>query len=283
VARGAEIAQGDGSASNGVGYLIHDNDITTGSGPSPGSGISWCTGPGDYYHLEGIHTYSQSTTGITGPAYIYNNYIHGVFCVVGGTANFTASIFWEAHVTGGTGPNTADVFNNLIVMSGGHPGDGAIYPQSGTNGFEYNNTVNCLGADSSSLGIEFGGGTNTFSNNIIENCNEATLFDGGTVSGNNNDYYNIGGAGWSGATFATWKSAHSMDSTSITTNPNLTIVYLPNSGSPVISAATNLHSLGIAPLDLDKAGLTRPTSAAWDMGAYQFVSSPGGVVVRRRR
>lgn len=284
VAWGIVIVQGFSNSSTTNQY-IHDNDITPGSGTTPGSGNSWCTGGTDFNHLDPIHTWSQGNAGGIVGDYIYNNYIHGNFCVVGGTANSTAAIFWEAHVDGGSAPNKATVFNNLVVMSGGHPGDGAIYPQTGTDGDEYNNTVDCTGADSGSLGIEFGGGVNHFSNNIIKGCNTYVLYDGGSVTGDHNDYF--GGSSWNHQTFAAWKSAHAgMDANSITTDPSFAGDHTLNSGSPAKSAGTNLTSLGITLLNTSKpllvgqgnvgqVGNARPAAPTlWDLGAYSGVTTP---------
>src|ERR1700740_977135 len=94
---------------------IHDNDITPGSGTGINSNSatfigtnSWCTGASDLTHLDPIHTWSQGSSpdGVYNE-YIYNNYIHGYFCVNQGVANSRGAIFWEAHVTGGNPPNTA--------------------------------------------------------------------------------------------------------------------------------------------------------------------------------
>lgn len=38
---------------------------------------------------------------------------------------------------------------------------------------------------------------------------------------------------------------------------------------------TNLRSLGIAALNLDIAGVARPASGAWDVGAFQFSAATG--------
>jgi hypothetical protein len=46
--------------------------------------------------------------------------------------------------------------------------------------------------------------------------------------------------------------------------------------SAAIGAGTNLYSLGIARLNLDKADVVRPQTAAWDEGAYQFSSTIPG-------
>lgn len=137
VAWGIAVVEGYSNSFSSSSY-IHDNDITPGSGATPGSGNSWCTGSTNYNHLDPIHTWSQGSAGGMLKDYIYNNYIHGTFCVVGGTANSTAAIFWEAGVDGGNAPNTATVFNNVILMQGGHPGDGAMFSQARTNGAIYN-------------------------------------------------------------------------------------------------------------------------------------------------
>jgi hypothetical protein len=281
VAWGIVLVQGySNSSTNGT--YIHDNDITPGSGSTPGSGNSWCTGSTDYNHLDPIHTWSQGNGGGMLNDYIYNNYIHGNFCVVGGTANSTAAIFWEAHVDGGSAPNTATVFNNLILMQGGHPGDGAIFPQAGTNGNIYNNTIDCTGADSGSLGTEFGGGTNNYFNNIIVACNEATLFDGGTYIGDYNNWFNIGGAGWGQQSFAQWKSARSgQDTHSLTSDPKMNSDHTLQAGSPAIGVGSDLTTKNITQLDTSKpvsvgvgnvnaTGVARSTTAAWDLGAYAF-------------
>jgi hypothetical protein len=273
-----------------TGVYIHDNDITPGSGTGINSNSatfigtnSWCTGTTDRTHLDPIHTWSQGSTpdGVYNE-YIYNNYIHGYFCVNQGVANSTAAIFWEAHVTGGNAPNTATVFNNLILMQGGHPGDGAIFPQSGTNGNIYNNTIDCTGADSGSLATEFGGGTDTYYNNLIIGCAEAVLFDGGSYSGDYNDWFNIGASGWGQQTFAQWKSSQpGQDTHSITSNPKVNSDHTLQAGSPAIGVGSNLTSMNIAQLDTSKPlnvgvgyvstlGFPRPASGGWDLGAYAF-------------
>jgi hypothetical protein len=72
------------------------------------------------------------------------------------------------------------------------------------------------------------------------------------------------------------------DAHAISGNPNLNATtFIPNSGSPVISAGKNLNSVctgqampGLGALCSDAAGIVRPTSAAWDIGAFQFASPP---------
>jgi hypothetical protein len=281
------VMGGGGFSINGI--YIHDNDITPGSGTGINSNSatyvgtnSWCTGNSDLTHLDPIHTWSQGSSpdGIF-TDYIYNNHIHGYFCVNQGTANSTTAIFWEAHVSGGNAPNRATVFNNLIEMTGGHPGDGAIYPQSGTDGDIYNNTIDCTGADSGSLATEFGGGNVTYYNNVVIGCNEATLFDGGSYAGDYNDWFNIGSGGWGQQSLAQWRSAHGGDAHSITTDPKLNSDHTLQAGSPAIGVGSDLTSKGITQLDTAKpvnvglgnetaSGVARPSTGPWDLGAYAF-------------
>ena len=170
----------------------------------------------------------------------------------------------------------------------------------------YNNTL--ISTDSNSSGTcwtnsgAYGGiGTATMQNNAIGNCFIVVSYTPGSwVSGssNNNIYgYTSGNTGsdfyCNGQTsFSGWKSciggagdASSSAQSSINVS---TTTGMPNSGSPVIGAGTNLHSLcsgqpnpGLGALCLDAAGVARPSSGAWDVGAYVFNNgdaTPTGLV-----
>ena len=65
------------------------------------------------------------------------------------------------------------------------------------------------------------------------------------------------------------------DTHSISANPLLDANYHLQAGSPDIQAGANLTSLcsTIAPLCYDAAGVARPPTGAWDIGAYQYVPS----------
>lgn len=255
VAWGIVVVQGfSNSSTNGV--LIHDNDLQAGSGVTPGSGNSWCTGKTDFNHLDPIHTWSQGNGGGILNTLMYRNHIHGSFCVVGGTANSTAAMFWEAHVDGGSAPNRPKVFNNLIEIQGGHPGDGGIYKQTGTDGDIWYNTVDGKGGDSGTICMEMGGGGSaTLIGNILQNCpNNGTLLDGGTVTGSGNVYFNDGGQ----------TNTVGVASTS---NPNLDATHAPTAATPVIG--TNLTSQGIAELNVG-----RPVTGNWTPGAFTGPAGP---------
>jgi hypothetical protein len=102
------------------------------------------------------------------------------------------------------------------------------------------------------------------------------------------DYYTIGGNGWNGGSpLSAWVSycqtnfhnTIGCDAHSIPSNPNLTTSFVPNSGSPVIGAGKNLYSIcngqpnpGLGALCSDAAGLARPSTGGWDIGAFQYGS-----------
>jgi hypothetical protein len=73
---------------------------------------------------------------------------------------------------------------------------------------------------------------------------------------------------------AQWMSSSGFDSHASIVNPNLTANFQLGSGSGA-AGGTNLSSLGITALNLDRAGNPRPTSGSWDRGAYQVGSASG--------
>jgi hypothetical protein len=104
----------------------------------------------------------------------------------------------------------------------------------------------------------------------------------GTITADYNDTYNVTDYGvingtyypaWSGG--GSWQAA-GYDIHGVNGNPLLSGAYMLGSGSPAIGTGTNLTSLGIAALNSDAAGVARPSSGAWDIGAFQFV---GGSVI----
>jgi hypothetical protein len=97
----------------------------------------------------------------------------------------------------------------------------------------------------------------------------------------NSDFYCGGQIGFSG-----WKNcvggAGDANSSAQSTIGVSTTTGIPNAGSPVIAAGTNLYSLcngqanpGLGALCLDAVGVARPSSGAWDVGAYVFNNGNG--------
>ncbi len=128
----------------------------------------------------------------------------------------------------------------------------------------------------------------TIENNVLSNC-PVLLWgvSGSTYSAlNNNVYQNsslsnswqIGGSAGGGgslySSLAAWQSGTGAEGNSKATSGSLTLssTYQPQTGSIVIGAGANLTSLGITALNTSKGGIARPSSGAWDAGAYEFGS-----------
>ena len=106
---------------------------------------------------------------------------------------------------------------------------------------------------------------------------------GNIIASDYNDFYSAATGfyvqGVGSYTFSEWQRL-GYDAHSITSNPALSSSYVPQSGSPVIGAGTNLTSTcsgqpnpGLGALCYDAAGNPRPVSGAWTTGAYNYVSN----------
>ena len=240
-------------------------------------------GPADECHINGMHLFAaQSGTDITNLK-VYNNYAHSNMSTGCGVANcythVTAFIFIEG--TGGGTITAPKIFNNLLVAaSGDGASNGLLYCGLCTNPEIYNNTILGQVAD----GIVFDATGIVLRNNIISNFDHMIYAPGSsTVSASNNNLFNAFVNGWTVGgttygTFAAWQGA-GFDASGLSAAPDLNATtFKPNSGSPTINAGANLTSLGITALNSDKAGVARPSSGAWEIGAYEFLlGTQGGV------
>ncbi len=259
---GGVIAGGNaGGVLNGATY--HDNVMH--------DGANWDDAQNNNHH-DGVHIFTvQSGAVITG-LLVYNNYVYGDW-----GSNLNDPIFIEAN-SGGT-DNGWVAFNNVLTISSNHVGVGMLCCDG--NGVQvYNNTI--IGSSPNvGPGIHLTGTGVRVENNIVSTVSGATQLDGsGSIAAwDYNNYFNIGGSGWSWhgtalGSLQSWQSACGCDAHAITGNPNLSSTYSPNPGSPVISAGADLASLGISPLDSDKAGNARPSgSTMWDLGAFESGTS----------
>lgn len=289
------------TASNGS---VHDNDFNYSS--------VWSV-PGGYEHYEVMDIYNRGPDNGAHDAItnfqIYNNYFHGSSPNnSGSTAMLEMS--WGLNNCGTTSTAEIKIFNNLIVDAGGGEGwssesGGFFYDQGCDHTVSvYNNTMigtnNSINSCFETLeGVGAANSVNTWTvkNNICTTMQFAFYNPQSvaptTFTENYNDFYNIlasgfGGYMWKNAdyyTLASWRSVTGQDANSITTNPNLSASYVPNTGSPVIGVGTNLTSLGITALDTGAPQtfgvtgacgtgcLSRPSSGAWDLGAYQSGSA----------
>jgi hypothetical protein len=245
-------------------YSFHDNEVYDWQ--------NWDDTATNNFHHNGIHVFIEGSTGaqsVSAPLF-YNNYFHGD---VG--AHMTAQVFLEAN-TGDI--SNAKIFNNVFQTGepGNNPTNGFVVTKGiPTNPVFYNNTF-AYASNVGGLCLRNDGNSNTvwtLKNNIYLNCGQVYYLTGaGTSIGtsNYNDFYGNTSIDGTSATLAAWQ-AGGKDSNSIATNPNLTASYLPNAGSPAIGIGANLTSLGITALNSDKAGVARPSSGAWAIGAYEYV------------
>ena len=303
-------ANGDGNVS------IYNNNLynvdhgwmvaTTSSGGSSGpfsfygnyvhGYANWDT-TADAYHHAAIHCFTSGTGGVAAhitALNIYNNLFTGPVGV-----NITAHIFLEGGTGAGSTPcmdstSHAYIYNNVLTADQ-TISNGMINPNTYGDVQAYNNTM--IG-NSSSTGLCFSSGeditSETFENNVMDSCGSLIYITGSIrFTADNNIYANSGsnafvcGTNFYDATqFAAWQTCIGGDShSSYSASAGLNSSGIPQSGSAVIGAATNLTSLGIVALDRDtSAGNThtpvaRPplgSTLLWSAGAYQFGNSASG-------
>ena len=262
-----QLAPVTGTNGHGISQMgIHDNDM---------SGGNLWEEPGDAFHKDELFIFADGG-GTVDHVKIYNNTFHGT-C---GPAFCTAMMYINDRTT------FFDIFNNVFHLEGGGTTNGAITYGYGAANFRILN--NTFVGFSTSTFVPIGdtgspGDTSILIQNNIFSTWQGALYlpstAAGQLSSNNNDWFNLPGNGlgstWSvggtigGNTLAQWKTSSGLDGASIGTNPNLDASFRPLAGSPVIATGANLTSLGITELNTDKAGVLRPTSTNWDMGAFQ--------------
>ena len=254
---------GEGSASVS-GIQVYSNVIHDGQ--------NWDDAANNNHH-DGIHfwTGSGSFSGVQE----YNNYMYGDW-----GNNFNSFLFAEGTQTG------AQYFNNVLIdqSSVSHNGCGYICLENNSPVIA-NNTIVGPGT---AINVSYNSG-NVVENNTISNAYRATQVasQADIAVWDYNNYYNLGTCGWNCGTFASWQSGGN-DAHGSNTNPNLSGTYTPTSSSTALMQGANLASLGISQLDLDKAGVCRPSSSCtspgtstslaisasspWTIGAYQLNS-----------
>jgi hypothetical protein len=235
----------------------------------------WDT-PGDPNHHEFLHLYTQqpgATIGSSGtPFQIVGNYLHGTL-----GAYMTAEIYVECDGGGScTAPTGLYVLeaNNRVVnedpnadISTGGGGNGMTECEGSTCQI-YDNTYYSLAhysSDNFAIHCE-AGSVITGKNNIFDGMNQA--FAGScTLTASSNVGYGLNVACGSPC--------------SVSGNPLLNTSSSPpyqlQGGSSAIGAGANLHSLGYAALNVDALGNARPTSGAWDAGAFNGTGGGGSV------
>ena len=251
----------------------------------------------DAFHLTGTHLYGQSTSTLS-TVYYYNNQTDGIWgnpaCPNTPGSCITAHLFIEA---GFSSPRISNlyVFNNVGIGDVGiNNGILGVFDSS-TVTEVYHNTL--ISADSSSGVCYYSNNSISnldFRDNVMSGCNQLINLDASVTFTPPSPNYNIYAAGGSNAfvcksnfytasQFKSWRScvgsAGDANSSSVSSASLNNSTGMPNGGSAVIGAGTNLYSLcngqpnpGLGALCFDKAGVARPAGAAWDVGAYQFSS-----------
>jgi hypothetical protein len=245
---------------------------------------AWDTGASDTYHHDGFHCYSSDGTPyIGGGLYLYDN-------VWGGNvgSNDTAQMFIEGTPSGtpcSTSNSPIYVFNNVVEASqSGSPTNDYFTLSSGVEDI-YNNTI--LGHNDYCLIFNnAGGGTATLENNLVSGCDQE-ISNSGANNGPMTLSYNLYAAGgpnsfacdnntYAFSQFSRWQSCIGGDSHSSTTaNAHLNGDGSLQSGSPAAGAGANLTSVcsgqpnpGLGALCESIFSVPRPTSGAWNAGAF---------------
>lgn len=245
--------------------LIHDNDFA-------GGAYLWDQ-PDNAFHHNAVHAFN-TTSGHINNVQLYNNYVHGIWGK-DAISNHTTSMFF-LETLAGTGADVL-VYNNLLTPADqlSMPTNGMVFCKISNQCDLYNNTI--IGINN---GLDFGTAVscNTPQNVALNNNTIAymTAYFNCAFTADYNIYSGVDTNGWDGNTFAAWQGLGNDTHGSTTTNIMVDGAFKPVLGSPLIGAGLNLTSLSIGPLDLDKAGISRPPVAAWDVGAYQFVAASCG-------
>jgi hypothetical protein len=230
-------------------------------------------------HHDGIHLFSEAGP-TNAPILIYNNLFDGDMGL-----QTTAWIFLEGADGQHNGLHGDVVFNNVLINQTPSSGKNVIWFEGrgqSSNESAYNNYSNAGAHDQGAALIVRDTANFSGANNVLIGGNGDVGFTGGTLARYDYNLYddlNIDGGGnnlfgWKGPIFGSllsFQSACNCDAHSIVAP--LSLIKMDSSGHPLngsatIGKGTNLTSLGITALNKDKNGNTRPSSGAWDVGAY---------------
>jgi hypothetical protein len=279
------VGAGDNSGTVTMGKIVIRND-------SWGSMTAW-DNTADGNHHDWTHITANGADGIFTDVEIYDNVGIGD---VGGNAN--AGIYLAID----NGSMVGAVINNVLHnTSTTHCWANGYVLENvnaqpvliANNTFVGNNSGTCtnngvsLNGDN---GIIYDSSSNaTIDNNLLIDMPNDVFYSEGTVGIAGMDYndeylgsyWTWSGKGGTGV-FATWQGFCACDAHSILTNPNVNAGSTPpyqltNTASPAYRTATNLNAAWgstYPELLTDAAGNARPTSGAWDMGAYYLNGTP---------
>ena len=278
------IAVGQGG-SNTTAFLIHDNHFH--------DMAAWDDSTGNNsYHHDGIHIWIGSTE--TDQAYVYNNTFDGdPGQNTGGRTGPNGWIYDEGGLT------NSYIFNNTFLTSNPNTTFPSEVGEFSSSNFVINNTVTGgAGSAGNSLGVA--NSNQSVFNNIVGGSQYTMALNAGTTLAvynlaagtgiDSNVYVTSGGTVFGYPTSGTnslsaWQSAlpagsgqdlHATVGTAAQINltsdgrigPNSTAAARGQNLSPLCAANPYL-----GPLCRDKAGNPRPSTGAWDPGAYNASNS----------
>lgn len=263
-----------GSAGSPI--LIHNNEIT-----------DWM-GWQNPEHTDGIFVWGvQNSTGPNAFVDIYNNYLHGDWTGTNG-ASPTGLVYCTYGLSASSGnySSKCNIFNNVFFNetpgTGSDSGGSSVIINAGSSGNQiYNNTFVGLAANksgSSAICLYSGGsGNNIIKNNIVYNLGQF-IYDISNPSALTTDYNDIYSVNSMYASYGSLAAAQAAghDTHSNSKSPNIGGSYpyaIQSASGGAYRTGANLTSLGIAELDSDAAGISRPSSGSWDIGAYEYSSA----------
>jgi hypothetical protein len=217
----------------------------------------WDTGAPDTFHHNGIMVFvgPPGTSTITN-IYIFNNKIGPDLSKAG---NDTAWIFVDWNGTATCFQNCW-VYNNVLYSTNGYAPQDAFITGGAVHMYYYNNSIYAA-SSGGGMGGANTGQTSYYSNNIVQGTSTAIGDNGGAVGiSDYNDFYNAGGSTAGG-------NSHGMTTNPKFNNPAAGDLTL-QSGSPCIGAGANISSC----FTYDITGKNRPSSGAWDIGAYEYAA-----------
>ncbi len=241
-------------------------------------GVNWDNTNNDFHH-NFFHPFTNAgTTAIRGTLYVDDNTMSGDM------GNHSTSFIYLENIGSGA-MDSWYIFNNTFdkTSATNASSSGMIAPTS-SNGFLLNNTIRDAGGTGSqawTMFHQYASGW-TLNNNVFQQNGAGTgsgLFvwaDGGAfnTSSDKNVYYDANpDQSWRKAatyyaTLAAWRTACSCDTGAVITDPKLNSDMTLGANSSAMGLGTNLTSLGIAALNVDKNGVARPSTGTWDAGAY---------------
>jgi hypothetical protein len=268
-----------GASGTTTGASIHDNHFH--------DYAAWDTNPTtDKYHHDGIHLWGQNGAIMSG-ALIYNNLFDGD----PGSCCTTAHIFLQDQI------ENAAIFNNVILVHTTHTIQGielAGETYTPTGNAAYNNFIQASDTHgpggAAALFARKQANFTALNNVVIGGQADISVVEGGSLTSNgiNNELYDdlLTDYGDNNSfhyqsnpatgNFSSWQGECACDGHSLSViksqiNADSTGHLL--TGSKGIGLGANLIQMGIATgrlaaLAKDKNGVARPTTGAWDVGAY---------------